>query len=493
MTQFRRLVGCFAALFLLFWCQKLSGQAQLGMRMETFAGMYATAINPANSALMPHNWEISLLNADVFVENSYGFLRNTSLQNALRNTDRIVSVAEISPERPAPPDAILFDFFDRTRRMRGVGQGSAGGPGFAFRAGGQHVFGLSTAMRGHVSGYRIPAALRYAVMSKLKRGEVLDIQSFGVQGMAWGEIGLHYSQLRDGDGDRAFAWGISPKLLLGFEGGFGRSERGFQYTPGGGDTALLGSPSWRYGLSGGILDETRGPGAALGGLGFGMDIGFTWAMPGEEEGQYRWRAGLSLLDLGFVRFGDGAAQHRLQFDNTRTVDGAAITASDVRGYTQKISALLLGDPEASLQGNAFAVGLPTALSGQLDWQLRGPVFVSGVLVQRLALLPNSLRRPSTLALVPRVEQRWLSLSMPLVLSDWQSLRVGLAARLGWLYLGSDNLGSFFNKARLSGADAYIGLKINGFQIQTGGGDRLRRESGGRSARQRRNKIKCYEF
>jgi hypothetical protein len=62
-----------------------------------------------------------------------------------------------------------------------------------------------------------------------------------------------------------------------------------------------------------------------------------------------------------------------------------------------------------------------------------------------------------------------------------------------LYLGSDNLGSFFEKDKLSGADAYIGLKINGFTI--GGGekkDRLHRERGG-SSKQNRKKIKCYQF
>jgi hypothetical protein len=35
-------------------------QEQLGMRLERRAGMYAAAINPANTAINPNNWEVSL-------------------------------------------------------------------------------------------------------------------------------------------------------------------------------------------------------------------------------------------------------------------------------------------------------------------------------------------------------------------------------------------------------------------------------------------------
>jgi hypothetical protein len=158
-----------------------------------------------------------------------------------------------------------------------------------------------------------------------------------------------------------------------------------------------------------------------------------------------------------------------------------------------LSQLLLGDSLASLQRETFLMGLPTGLSAQFDVQIAPHFYGSAVVVQRTPLLKHSMRRASTLALVSRYEHRWFSFSLPVVLNDWQSLRIGMAARLGWLYLGSDNLGSFFEKDKLSGADAYIGLKINGFTI--GGGekkDRLHRERGG-SSKQNRKKIKCYQF
>lgn len=59
----------------------------------------------------------------------------------------ILAVSDLAPEQPVPADAILLDYFDKDRRMRGVAQTHIGGPGFSFRFGENNVLGLSTAVR----------------------------------------------------------------------------------------------------------------------------------------------------------------------------------------------------------------------------------------------------------------------------------------------------------------------------------------------------------
>jgi len=480
--------------FLFVFGQPLFAQEQLGMRLERYSGLYSTALNPSNTAFMPHNWEVSLFNAGSFFENNYAYLKNTSLPNALRNTDNIVAVSDLAPEQPAPTDAILLDYYDKDRRMRGVSQAHIGGPGFSFRFGENNVIGLTTAIRGEFSAYRIPAIFRYPAFSQIRIGQTVDIQPVQLEAMSWAEIGLHYSR-SNSDGDLTTAWGVQPKFLMGFVGGFGRSNGTFQYTPGRNDTAIFNTPTWNYGLSGALLDaETvSGGGSELGGFGAGIDIGFSWAATADDEGHYRWRAGVSLLDLGFIRFSRGSEQHLLRLDSIGVVDGNAISADNAQDYSRLLSDFLMGDPLASLQGQSFSMGLPTALSVQVDVQVLPHLYFAAVAVQRVPLIKNALKRPSTLAVVPRFEHRWASFSLPVVLNDWQSLRVGLAARLGWLYIGSDNIGSFFTREKLSGADAYIGLKINGFSFGNGGGkERLNKERS-RGGKQNRRKIKCYTF
>lgn len=486
-------------LFILFFLPNLIfSQEQLGMRLERYAGIYSAGINPANTAFTPHNWEVSLFNADLFFENSYAFLRNTSLPNALRNTDKIVSLADTSAENPPARDAILQDFTDGSRRMHLVTQARIAGPSFSFRFGEKNVVGLTTAFRTHVSSYRIPQILAYRTVSDLPRNQAINIPPVGISGMVWGEIGLHYSRLEE-MGDVQMAWGVSPKLLLGYEGFYSRAQSNFDYTQRNGDTIAFGSAKWDYALTtANLTDNADEVGLKRQGSGFGLDLGISWAMPaGEEDEGYAWRAGVSLVDLGFLRFKNTAQRHHIEFDTVLTVSGASFPQRDnADDVLRDVSRAFLGDSAASLQKNAFGMGLPTALSAQFDARVAPMLYVSGILVQRVPLSKYSVKRPSTLAIVPRFEHRWVSVSLPLVVDDWRTFRAGAAIRLAWLYLGTDNLGSFFTQSKLSGSDFYIGLKINAFSLnfkKKEKGYHLNRERGRHSSGPNRRKIKCYTF
>ncbi|MBK8194820.1 MAG: hypothetical protein IPK76_16980 [Lewinellaceae bacterium] len=471
-----------------------AAQEQLGMRLERYAGIYSAALNPANTAFNPNNWEVSLFSADVFAENAYLYLQNTSLQNALRHSDRIIAVTDTTAENPPASDAIFQNYFDAKSRMRAVAQARVAGPSFSFRFGENNVIGLVTAFRTGISSYKIPSVLAYRTISDVPVNTTINIPRTGVQLMAWSEIGLHYSH-RNTDADIYTAFGITPRLLLGFESAFTRAQSAFDYTQRPGDTVAFGSARWDYALTtGNLTDNTDSVRLRVQGTGFGIDLGFVWAEPDEEgdsDEDYRWKLGVSLLDLGFIRYGKSAERHHIEFDTTVTVSDADFPPrTDPHDLITDASQAFLGDPATSLQARAFSMGLPTALSVQLDAKLAPHLYAAAVAVQRIPLLKYSLQRPSTVAIVPRYEHRWLSLSLPVVLNDWRSLRMGLAARLGVLYLGTDNLGSFFKKEKLTGADVYIGLKINGFSLGA-----WRNDGGGksRSGRQKRNKIKCYDF
>ena len=462
------------------------------MRLERFSGIYATTINPANSAYNPNRWEVSLFAADVFFENNYAFLKNTSLQNALRNTDKIVSVEDGPRETPAA-DAILLDYFNGNHKMHAVVQSRVSGPSISFRIGEQQVVGLTTAIRSEVSSYKIPEILAYRTISDLPRNQAINIPPAGLAGMVWGEIGLHYSRQQT-DSDIHTAWGVSPKYLLGYEGFYTRAQSNFDYTQRLGDTVAFGSANWDYALTLGNLSDANNTRLRRQGSGVGLDAGFSWARPSDDEGGYAWRLGVSVMDLGFVRFNQNAERHHVAFDTLLTVSNTDFPNRDnLSEVLGDVSQAFLGNPAASLQGRAFRIGLPTALSVQADMRFSETFFVSALLVQRVPLFSYNVKRPNTLAVVPRIERRWWSFSLPVVLNDWQSLRIGAAARLGWLYIGSDQIGSFFNKNRLTGGDIYVGLKINAFSLNMPTRNRLTKESRHRRGKQQLGKIKCYKF
>ncbi len=490
--------SCFATLCAL--CQlpvtSAFAQEQLGMRLERFSGIYSAAINPANTAFTPHNWEVSLFNADAFFENSYAYLNNTSIQNAFRNNNNIIAASDTSMERPLMPNNILLSFAEGEKPMHGVMRTAVYGPSFSARIAEDHMVGLTFGVRSLFSAYEIPEVLAYNTISNVPIGQKVAIPQTRGEGLAMAEIALHYSH-RNTDNDLYTAWGITPKILLGFEGFYANADAPFDYTSEGNDNTTFGQSDWNYALTtGNITSNSDDIKLKRQGAGFGIDFGWVWAMPAEDaatDEDYAWKFGISLIDAGFLKFGKGGETHRINFQDTVTVSGTDFpNTNDPYDRIRQASQAFLGDPTASLQKKSFVIGMPTALSVQFDTRVTHGFYLNTMIMQRFVLTPNSIHRPTTLATVPRYEKKWYSISVPLVVNDWRSFRVGLSARLGFLYFGTDNVGSFMEKAKQSGSDFYIGFKINaltlsGKKLKFGGG------GGGGRSRQKMRKIKCYEF
>ena len=62
-------------------------------------------------------------------------------------------------------------------------------------------------------------------------------------------------------------------------------------------------------------------------------------------------------------------------------------------------------------------------------------------------------------------------------------------KLGFLYLGTDNLGSLVGNTDLTGTDFYAALKVNPFNLGLGKKDK----GFGQKRRSNRGSVKCYDF
>ena len=70
---------------------------------------------------------------------------------------------------------------------------------------------------------------------------------------------------------------------------------------------------------------------------------------------------------------------------------------------------------------------------------------------------------------------------------YEEFNVGASVRLGFITIGSENLGSIFKKSDFTGSDIYFALKVNPFNIDFGG--RAIRSG----SKNRGKKSKCYRF
>ncbi len=474
--------------------QTLFSQEQLGLRFERFSGIWATETNPAAVSFNPLKWDVNLFQIDGFGENSYAFLSKTSLIRAARHPEKLNSMANEAERHQPSRDQIMQDFFLPKRKMHGIGQGRFSGPGFSFKIKDQHTIGITTTLRFQVSSYKIPTVLAFETINNRPLNTDVVVKPFKLSAASWAEIGFLYAFNTPDNGDPILSFGIMPKILMGIEGGYGRLEREVVYQQTSPKDFLFETGHFNYGTTNSNFNsiETQSIKPKINGFGGAVNLGFSYSMPDENSDMdmdYKWRSGFSIIDLGFINFNKNAEQHDIDFNESTPISSTIFNGIKTpRDFINTISQNFLKDSIKSLSDNRFSIGLPASVSVQFDYKIYPKFYVSSIATQRISIAKNNLSRPNSIAVIPRFESRFLSASLPLILNDYRTFRMGFAARLGFLVLGTDNLGWLREKNTQAGADFYLGLKINGFKLK------LSDIFGGLSRRNRTwKKVGCYVF
>ncbi|MBK8568439.1 MAG: hypothetical protein IPN76_35320 [Saprospiraceae bacterium] len=461
-------------------------QEQLGLRLETYAGVSSLAINPVGNLDNPLRWDANLVGAGLFLENNYAFLKNTSLRRLYHHRNDAEFILAEDKEGPTADKVFIADFFNNRAKRFAVANAIFMGPAFAIRIGEQHSVGIFVNDRIMGSSVNIPNQFSYYKYDARPFNESFEIPKLQVAAMFWREFGLNYAfsvPVRNG----RLGLGLNLKFIKGIEAAFLETLSPYQHTRQPGNIITVGLPNSRFGFAQGtsfqnniIIDEASG-------RGLGLDLGISY-----QAKESKLKLSASLMDLGRIKFDNEAQAHRLDLDSTISIDFDDYeqfkSRDDLEEIVQNFGQNSLSDPDASLDGTAFKMVLPTALNLQADYGVTEQFYVNALLMQRLPTFNIGPKRGNLLAVTPRWQHRWFSASVPVSVYNWSSVHVGLAARLGWLVIGSDDMASWFFNKNLTGADFYIALKVNPFNIGKGRASGLRkRHFGGKG------KVKCYSF
>ncbi|MEM1319961.1 MAG: DUF5723 family protein [Bacteroidota bacterium] len=474
-------------LLMMLTIHQLEAQEQIGLRTDNYSGVNSLLLNPANNLTSKFSWDVNLISFGHFTENNYAFIRNTNLIDILKNTDNIRPMTDFENESQIDPDVLILDYFDDNRNRYASTLTTITGPSFMVNLDGVHSFGLFTNVRTAVSAQKIPASLSYYNIERTALGDPIDIPAFQVAGMAWSEIGLNYAYGQP-TARGELGLGISLKFLNGYEAFFFENQADISFTELPNDTFSFSQAAVEFGLTTGNTDGEDFNRERNGG-GLAVDLGFTYTLDGSED-SYLWKFSAAIVDFGRIKFNNSAELHRLELSNAVSIDGTDYNGFEtVEDYTNTISEQVLGDPTASLVAREFSIWLPAALNLQADYNIAPNFYAHALLVQRLPinLLGNTIERNNLLALTPRFEHRWFGASVPVVLYNWRDFRIGMSARIGFLTIGSDNIGSITRRSNFTGTDFYVGLKVNPFELFSGdGGVPGWRPSKGKN-------VKCYQF
>ncbi len=479
----------FSLFFLLnIFC--LQGQEQLGLRLENYSGTNSVFLNPTATISTPLRWDVNLASVGVFLENNYGYVQDASVFALLRQRESLdVRLrSDVNNENLLPATAFIADYFDDGKDRYVNMLTTINGPSVMFKIK-EHTIGAFYNYRFAFGSPNIPTNLSFYTYDERALFNSFPIAPFDGSIMIWDEIGVNYAYKIETNGG-FLSIGANIKYLRGKEAGYFENVNAFDLVKVGIDSIASDLATLNYGLTTASLEEETFANKTTG-TGFGLDIGASATFGGYKDEGYTLKIGAALLDLGYINFNKNAQKHEAEV--TQYTDVSAEEFENIQEVNQfnellqQVSTEITGSPTETLQDNSFEMYLPSGISLQADYSFSENIFLNATIVQGFRLNKPGVQRNSIAAITPRYEHRWFSFQVPVVLHNYQNLRVGLSGRVAFLIIGTDNIGSLVGRfSDLTGADVYVGVKVNPFN--TNSGDYY---SGPGRRKLGRKRVKCY--
>lgn len=412
----------------------LTAQENIGIANDNYSPVLGRNLNPS-AIVDSKTWlDIQLVGVGAYARNNYAYLPSWQPFNF----------------SAAPTVA-----YDTTRsRVWGYADAEVRGPAFSLSLG-KHAVGLHTAARCYGTTRRLPGTVANAVSSGITNFSTSDstysVRNVRMKSMAWGEVGFTYGTILRAYNRDLITGAITVKRL------FGSGAANF----------LVKSGTYQVQNELGVLTETSGKYAYAepsfrAGRGWGADLGVTWKrtlsdatgyvphspQSGCESCGYRYKIGLSLLDVGAIRFRNNALQ------------GSYSESSDPESFQDLLANGTTTDAALPRDADNFRASLPTALSLQVDYNAGNGWYLNGSLLQKATPYGwFGAERANLLSGAVRYERKWFTAALPVSLLDYSRPQVGLALRMGPLVVGSDHLLPFITRKNVKGADVYASLHI----------------------------------
>ena len=481
----------FFLLFLSYFLQELRAQQWLGIANSDYAGTHGVYLNPSSIADTRYGFYLnlgagqgSLTNNYYRYDSPYSLIRLGLRQFENPYNLRPEYYSDINTNRPR-----LFDLRMDVRL-----------PSLMIKLSPRHSVAFTNRMRGSFEATNITQFIasdfrnnNLTLLSILSSGSLLRMNTnlFRETGLTYArEIlnkdnhylkggftlkylqGIYSSSLYADNLQTRLTSVSQPNEPLAFVLRVAEADIGYHYTQPSGypsPSELVDAIRWR----------TRN------GTGLGTDIGFTYEyrpnaaqyryqMDGQDEldnlkNKYKYRIGLSVLDIGNIRYRTNyadttaAGAYTIRRQNT-DIPQQDLTDSDLNNYYPVLNrGLMVGTAD---QNNGFRTKLPMALHLNLDYQLKEKFYINAAWIQSLRTRrATGMRHHSLLAVTPRFETKHCEFSLPLsLINNYQQVTFGAMMRVGsFFFVGSDNLPGVLNIGRPFGMDVYTGVSISGLR------------------------------
>ena len=384
------------------------------------------------------------------------------------------------PENTFTDTVHYYDYYKNSSLKNLYFNGRIAGPSLLFKTG-DHAISFITAFRNNFSGSLIPynvANFGFRGLDFVPQQDITYEEGyFDVAMLSWIELGAGYTYTFYNDDMNRLSAGITLKYLLGTAASYS-TFKNITYRVPYQDTLIVYDMNATIGMALPVNYATNqfSSDPLVKGKGFSGDIGFTYqrqmgqpsksslfsARENEWEEDYLLRAGISLLDVGQIRFNRNVQVQKFDNVTNRVWPGLIdYQATSIQQFFRSASYNMLGDSLASLTDQTdFRIWLPTALSAQFDYNFGNGLYANATYVQGIRLGHPGVRRETLLAVTPRYETPDWEVNLPLSIVDFKHPAIGLAVRIFSLVIGTEKLGTFMHLTDVRGIDLYFSLGIN---------------------------------
>ncbi len=417
----------------------LPAQERLGITNSNYASTSSIFLNPSSSVDCRTYMQLNLVGANAYLMNNLAYIPSYTIWQSLNGT----------AQDPQPASINLKKFLLLTA--------SAEGPAFVIS---KRNYGAGFFVRGRAVGTvkRMPYELTdkfLGIGGPVTYPASVDMKNASFSEMSWIEYGVNFGMMIKKNRNDMWTLGGNLKYITGFNIAYANitSLKG-TLGPNGIDVQNVDA-KMRFNKQ-----------AWNSGWGLGLDVGFTYkkmlaaidnyyansTQSNCEYVDYRYKLGVSLRDVGFIRFKKGT---------TKTdVNGAGFFRLNSGDYQSALQTGL----NASVNNDPILAVLPTALSVQLDWNFDDNFYLNCTAVKNI--VPNGVtggQGSNLVSFCPRYEFRPFEVAMPLTFQRFLYPQLGFAFRVRTFVLGFDNVFPLFLKKNTYGLNVYFSLGISLFK------------------------------
>ncbi len=306
-------------------------------------------------------------------------------------------------------------------------------------------------------------------------GVGINSENTNISTAAWNEYGLFYGQEIYRKGHHWISAGAKGKITQGIHAAAIDFDQLYvEMNP---DSSLIVSgQNVNYFTSENIADGWKSNAGKFNGFGLGIDIGFNYEWreepdsleyemdgkmnPAREISKHKFRFGLTLSDLGYVRYKSSSSG--LIVANSNNFDILDYSLKTLGGFEEAIN----DNFTSSNPVKAYQMALPTALSTQADYNIYKGFYVNATYFhsfKRDKLL--SVNYNSRFTVTPRWDWRWMGAYIPYTVTSTGNSHLGLNLMFGPFLIGTRDLGTFLWKEDNYFGNIHFGVKVTSLHFR----------------------------